>query len=92
VRPAYEQGVRYASIRATGLDPDPRYLRVRMEQEGRGSVTLERGDFALFTSNALLVRIPRSFGSGAVTVSVENRGANGYSTPVVKTFELAARQ
>jgi hypothetical protein len=91
VRPAYEQGVRYVSIRATGLDPDPKYLRVRMEQEGRGAVTLERGDFALFTGNALIVRVPRSFGPGTVTVSVENRGSTGYSTPVVKTFELSAR-
>lgn len=91
VRPAYEQGVRYVSIRATGLDPDPRYLRVRIEQEGRGAVTLERGDFALYANSGLLVRLPRGFGPGTVTVSVENRGASGYSTPVVKTFELSAR-
>ena len=91
VRPAYEQGVRYASIRATGLDPDPRYLRVRMEQEGRGSVTLERGDFALYANGGLIVRVPKNFGPGVVTVSVENRGSAGYSTPVVKTFELSAR-
>jgi hypothetical protein len=91
VRPAYEQGVRYASIRATGLDPDPKYLRVRMEQEGRGAVTLERGDFALYANGAVIVRVPKGFGAGTVTVSVENRGASGYSTPVVKTFELSAR-
>jgi hypothetical protein len=91
VRPAFEEGTRYVSIRATGLDPDPRYLRVRMEQEGRGSVTLERGDFALYSNGAILVRVPKGFGPGAVTVSVENRGSSGYSTPVVKTFELSAR-
>ncbi len=91
VRPAYEQGVRYASIRATGLDPDPRYLRVRMEQEGRGAVTLERGDFALYSNDAVIVRVPKGFGPGTVTVSVENRGSTGYSAPVVKTFELSAR-
>ena len=91
VRPAYQSGVRYVSIRATGLDPDPRHLRVRVEQEGRGAVTLERGDFALFTNTGLIVRLPQGFGPGTVRVSVENRGANGYSTPVVRTFELPAR-
>jgi hypothetical protein len=91
VRPTYEQGVRYVTIRATGLDPDPRFLRVRMEQEGRGAVTLERGDFALFTNNSLIVRVPQGFGPGAVRLSVENRGAAGYSAPVVRTFELSAR-
>ncbi|HEX8286118.1 MAG TPA: hypothetical protein VF588_22350 [Pyrinomonadaceae bacterium] len=88
VRPAFEPGVRYVSIRATGLDPDPRYLRVRFEQEGRGAVTLERSDFALYSNGALVVRLPKGFGSGRVTVSVENRGADGYSAPVVRTFEL----
>jgi hypothetical protein len=91
VRPAFQPGVRYVSIRATGLDPDPRHLRVRVEQEGRGAVTLERGDFVLFTNAGLIVRLPQGFGPGAVRVSVENRGANGYSTPVVRTFELPAR-
>jgi hypothetical protein len=63
-----------------------------MEQEGRGSVTLERGDFALYSNGAIVVRVPKGFGAGTVTVSVENRGSSGYSTPVVKTFELSARQ
>jgi hypothetical protein len=91
VRPVYEPGARYVSIRATGVDPDPKYLRVRFEQDGRGAVTLERGDFALFSNNAMIVRLPRGFGAGAVRVSVENRGAAGYSAPAVTTFELPAR-
>ncbi|HEX8502609.1 MAG TPA: hypothetical protein VF659_18650 [Pyrinomonadaceae bacterium] len=91
VRPAFEPGVRFVAIRATGLDPDPKYLRVRMEQEGRGAVTLGRGDFALYSNNSLVVRLPQGFGPGTVSVSVENRGAAGYSTPVVRTFELPAR-
>lgn len=92
VRPAFEPGVRYVSIRATGLDPDPKYLRVRFEQEGRGAVTLERSDFALFSNGALVVRLPKGFGAGRVSVSVENRGASGYSAPVVRTFELSERR
>jgi hypothetical protein len=92
VRPAYSPGARYVAIRGTGIDPDPQYVRVRLEQEGRGAVTLERGDFALFSSGSVIVRVPQGFGPGAVRLSVENRGANGYSAPVVKTFELSARQ
>jgi hypothetical protein len=92
VRPIYEPSVRYVAIRATGLDPDPEHLRIRMEQEGRDAVTLGRSHFALFTNGSVIVRAPTAFGAGTVRVSVENRGASGYSTPVVKTFELPARQ
>ncbi|HEX6182628.1 MAG TPA: hypothetical protein VFZ44_01875, partial [Pyrinomonadaceae bacterium] len=53
VRPVYSPAARYVAIRGTGIDPDPQFVRVRMEQEGRGAVTLERGDFALSGSNSL---------------------------------------
>ena len=65
--------------------------RIRMEQEGREPVTLERKDFAIYSSNALIVRAPKGLRPGTVRVSIENRGAAGYSAPVVKTFELSAR-
>lgn len=91
VRPAYDPAARYVTIRATGLDPDPKFLRVRFEQDGRAAVTLGRGDFALFSNNSLVVRVPKGFGAGAVRLSVENRGAAGYSAPVVRTFELSER-
>ncbi|MFL6334002.1 MAG: hypothetical protein ACJ754_11875 [Pyrinomonadaceae bacterium] len=91
VRPIYEPSVRYVAIRAKGLDPNPAFIRIRMEQEGREPVTLERKDFAIFTSNALIVRAPKGFGAGAVRLTIENRGAAGYSTPVAWTFELSAR-
>lgn len=91
VRPAYDPAARYVTIRATGLDPSPKFLRVRMEQEGRAPVTLRPGDFVLFSNNSVIVRVPKELGAGATRVSVENRGAAGYSAPAVKTFELAAR-
>jgi hypothetical protein len=91
VRPIYEPSARYVAIRATGLDPNPEFLRIRMEQEGGEPVTLGRGDFAVYASTSLIVRAPKGFRAGAVRVTVENRGANGYSAPVVKTFELSAR-
>jgi hypothetical protein len=91
VRPIYDPAARYVAIRATGLDPNPEFVRIRMEQEGREPVTLERKDFALFSSGALIVRAPKGLRAGPVRVTVENRGAAGYSAPVVRTFELSAR-
>jgi hypothetical protein len=88
---AYEPGARYVTIRARGLDYDPRFLRVRMEQEGRPAVTLAPGDFSLFSDDSLIVRVPKELGAGAVRLTVENRGASGYSPPVVRTFELSAK-
>lgn len=92
VRPVYESSARYVSIRGTGFDPDPRFIRVRMGQEGREPVTLGRGDFSLFSHNAVLVRVPKGFRAGAVRVTVENRGAAGYSAPATGTFELSERR
>ena len=91
VRPVYDPSARYVTIRATGLDPDPKHLRVRFGQEGRGDVTLGREDFRLFSHESVIVRLPKGFGPGRVTVSVENRGAAGYSAPAVTAFELGPR-
>lgn len=91
VRPVYDPAARYVAIRATGLDPNPEFLRIRMEQEGREPVTLGRGDFAVFTANSLVVRAPKNFRAGTVRVTIENRGTGGYSAPVVRTFELSPR-
>jgi hypothetical protein len=92
MRPVYDSSARYVVIRATGLDPNPEFLRVRMEQEGRAPVTLDRGDFALFSHNSLIVRAPKGLRPGTVRLTIENRGANGYSAPVIKTFELSERR
>ena len=92
VRPVYDHSARYASIRGTGFDPNPRFIRVRMEQEGREPVALGRGDFALFSHSAVVVRVPKGFRAGAVRVTVENRGANGFSAPAAATFVLSERR
>ncbi|MDT5294417.1 MAG: hypothetical protein QOJ76_1297 [Acidobacteriota bacterium] len=89
--PEYDPTARYVTIRANGLDYNPKFLRVRFEQEGREAVTLGPGDFSLFSNNSVIVRVPKDFDAGATRLSVENRGASGYSTPVVKTFELSPR-
>lgn len=88
----YDPTARYLTIRAEGLDYNPRFLRVTLEQEGREAVTLGPGDFSLFADNAVIVRVPSSLGAGATRVTVENRGEHGYSSPAVITFELPARR
>ena len=92
VRPVYDSSARYVSIRGTGFDPNPQFMRVRMEQEGREPVTLGRGDFALFSHGAVIVRVTKGFRAGAVRVTVENRGAAGFSAPAVRTLELSERR
>ncbi|MDT7690237.1 MAG: hypothetical protein QOE46_2996 [Acidobacteriota bacterium] len=87
----YDPSARYVTIRANGLEYNPRFLRVRMEQEGRAPVTLGPGDFALFSNGSVIVRVPKELDAGRVRLSVENRGATAYSVPVVKTFELSAK-
>ena len=37
-------------------------------------------------------RFDREFRAGAVRVTVENRGANGYSAPATVTFQLSERR
>jgi hypothetical protein len=86
--PPFDPARRYVSIRASGLDYNPRFLRVRMEQDGRGSFTLGPGDFLLYTNDSLVVRVPKEVGAGTVRLTVENRGAKGFSAPAVRTFEL----
>jgi hypothetical protein len=89
--PEYDPSRRYVTIRARGLDYNPKFQRIRMEQEGRAAATVSFADFSLFSNDALVVRVPKEFGAGIIRLSVENRGARGYSAPVVKTFELSSR-
>jgi hypothetical protein len=90
--PQYDPASRYVTIRVNGLDYNPRFSRIRMEQEGRPAVTLSFNDFSLFSGNTLVVRVPRSLGAGTTRVTVENRGERGFSAPAVGTFELSRRE
>ncbi|MBV9924675.1 MAG: hypothetical protein JOZ96_06490 [Acidobacteria bacterium] len=91
-RTAYDPTARYVVIRAAGLDPNPEFVRVTFAQEGQRPFTLRHADFILFSGDSLIVRGPKDLRAGAVRVTVENLGANGYSAPVVKTFELSPRR
>ena len=85
--PEYDPNRRYLTINATGLDPNPHFVRIRLQQ-GERSATLSYPDFSLYSSDRLIVRLPKDFQVGSTILSVENRGAESYSTPVKKTFEL----
>ena len=87
----YDPKSRYVAIRAKGLDYNPNFYRIRFEQAGR-TVTLAFADLSLAAPETLVVRVPAKIGPGPVTVSIENRGGDAFSVPVVRTFELPARK
>lgn len=90
--PLYDPSSRYVSIRVRGLDPNPNFVRVRFAQEGRATATLGREDLLLHTGESVVVRLPKGFAAGVVRLSVENRGASGYSEPARATFQLPERR
>ena len=63
-------------------------LRILLTQDGATKRASVRTAVPVF----LLVRAPKGFRAGDVRVSIENRGANGYSAPVVKTLVLSERR
>ena len=83
----YDPNRRYLTINGTGLDPNPHFLRIRLQQ-GEKSATLSYPDFSFYSNDRLIVRLPEDFQEGSTILSVENRGAESYSAPVKKTFEL----
>lgn len=88
----YDPDSRYVTIRARGIDYNPRFVRIRMEQEGRTPSTLSFADFAHLSGDTLIVRAPKDLSAGTVQITIENSGAGRYSTPVVRTFEWSGRQ
>lgn len=84
----YDPNSRYVTIRARGLDYNPRFVRIRFEQEGRSAI-LSPADFSLYGEERLIVRLPRDTKPGAIQISIENRGLETFSTPVTKMFELS---
>ncbi len=85
--PEYDPSRRYLTVRATGIDYNPQFVRIRFEQAGR-SHTLRFADFSSFSGEALVVRLPKELRAGAVTVTIQNLGVDGSSTPVVKEIRL----
>lgn len=88
---AYDPNRRYLTIRAHGIDYNPRFVRITLEQ-GDQKFTLSPGDFSLYSSDALIVRLPKELTGGNVKFTIENSGGDRYSVPVTKSFVLESRQ
>ncbi len=84
---AYDPDARYVTIQATGLDMNPKNVRITFSQNGK-SITLKMADFSLNTNEQLLVRMPDDLVPGAAQVSIQNIGEGKLSEAVVKEFEV----
>lgn len=85
--PEFDPSRRYLTIRTTGIDYNPQFIRITLEQAGRG-YTLSFADFSSFAADTLIVRLPGELRSGTVNFSIANLGIGNSSTPVMKTFSL----
>lgn len=89
--PVYDPARRYLTVRARGVDYNPKFVRMTLEQ-GDQKFTLSPSDFSLYAFDALIMRLPKDLKGGDVKLTVENSDGDRYSTPVTKTFVLPSRQ
>jgi len=87
---AYDPERRYLTIRARGLDYNPKFVRITLEQ-GDEEFELSPDDFSLYSNEALIVQLPEDLTAGNVKFTIENSDGERYSTPVTKSFVLAPR-
>ncbi len=86
----YDPDRRYLTIRAQGVDHNPKFVRITLEQAGQ-KFTLSPGDFTLYSNDFVIVRLPKELRGGDVKFTIENSGGDRYSTPVTKSFVLQPR-
>ena len=86
--PEFNPGSRYLALRVKGLDMNPQFIRVSLEQDGVHK-TLQFGDFSSLSGDLFIVRLPKGFHKGTVTLSVQNEGAEKLSEPAMAKFELS---
>jgi virulence-associated protein VagC len=86
----YDPERRYLTIRAQGIDYNPKFVRITLEQTGQ-KFTLSPDDFTLFSNDSVIVRLPKELRGGNVNFTIENSGGDRYSTPVTKSFVLQPR-
>lgn len=90
--PEYDPGSRYLTVKVKGIDHNPNFIRITLEQDGEDYV-LDFADFSLFSGESLIVRLPEELKAGEVTFTIENSGGGDrYSTPATTTFVLKPRQ
>ena len=78
----YDPERRYLTIRAQGIDYNPKFVRITLEQEGQ-KFTLSPGDFTLFSNDSVIVRLPKELRGGNVKFTIENSGGDRYSLSLI---------
>jgi hypothetical protein len=86
--PPYDPKNRYLTIRGSGIDPNPRFVRIVLEQNGQ-SVTLGPADFSYISAELVIVRLPKGATAGPARMNIVNVGAEVLSATVTRDFELA---
>ena len=87
---AYDPKRRYLTIRGRGIDPNPRFVRIALEQNGATIALALSVSYA--SPELLIVRLPTTVTSGPVKIIVANIGAQSLSVPATATFELSKTQ
>jgi hypothetical protein len=85
--PEYDPAERYLTIRVRGIDYNPNFVRITLEQANQ-KFTLSPADFSSYSGETLIVRLPDGLKGGNVKLSIENSGGDRYSTPVTTSFVL----
>ena len=89
--PEYDPSRRYLTVKVKGVDYNPNYIRITLEQGGE-EYELSFRDFSSYSGDSLIVRMPEELKAGEVKFTIENwAGGERYSTPVTKTFTLQSR-
>jgi hypothetical protein len=88
--PDYDPDSRYLMIKVQGVDYNPNFVRITLEQSGE-EFELSPEDFSSYSSAGLIVRLPDDLKEGNVKFTIENSGGDRYSKPVTKSFVLKSR-
>ncbi|PYS23508.1 MAG: hypothetical protein DMF72_08905 [Acidobacteria bacterium] len=84
---AYDPDSRYLTIRGRGIDPNPRFVRIVLEQNGQ-STALALADISSISPELLIVRLPKTATAGPAKASVANVGLERISQAAAINFEL----
>ena len=85
---AYDPASRYLTIRGRGMDPNPKFVRIVLEQNGQ-TVTLAEADVSLASTDLYIVKLPATSTAGKAKISMANVAVRGLSMPATMDFELS---
>jgi len=89
--PEYDPDSRYLTVKVKGLDLNPNYVSITLEQNEE-EFELDARDFSSYSGDVLIVKLPYQLKPGEVKFSIDNwGGGDRYSTPATKTFTLKPR-